>query len=356
MNVATDPATSASSTTSPSIDPLYFGSEELLSLPDGRTLAYSHSGPADSSLVVLWYHGLFSVGDASSPQKPFRDRKVHFIAPTLPGWGSTSPLPAGATFPETVVSDTNALFAHLYPGSDPASGSPMPPLRIYVAGGSFGTCPAQIICGAPYDRFPQGRQIVALLLAAPMSPFREDAGYGRALTWRDWLGVGAPTRVVPANLIARAMKVALQARVREVARAEGLLRRMLFDKMGEGERARFAAWRARNGVREGEFERRMAEGMVKSVGRLWAGFVGTADALHADWGFTIKGLDEEHRRKRVLVVVGRGDTSMFKMSRYLLDNYENTKLVEYEGGHLAAAWSLDQIWEETFAEFEDVRT
>ena len=31
------------------------------------------------------------------------------------------------------------------------------------------------------------------------------------------------------------------------------------------------------------------------------------------------------------------------------------RLVEYEGGHLAAAWSMDSIWEDVFAELEDAR-
>lgn len=321
-------------------------SQEYLDLPDGRTLAYSHSGPADSDLVVLWCHGLFSVGDASKPSKALRERAVRYIAPTLPGWGDTSPLPAGATFPHTVVSDTRALFHHLYPSYDSTTSK----LRIYVAGGSFGTCPAQILFGAPYDKFPHGRQIAALLLVAPLSPFHEDRGYNRSLSWRDWVGVGPPTRVIPHNLVPRTLKLALQGKVRDAESAERLLRGLYFDGMSEDERGRFAAWRERNGEGEGEFERRMARGMVKSVSASWEGFIGTADALHADWGFRIDELDEDHARKKVVVAVGKGDTSMFKMSKYLVDHYRNTKLVEFEGGHLAAAWSMDDIWEETFTD------
>ncbi|KAI0710154.1 Alpha/Beta hydrolase protein [Earliella scabrosa] len=347
--VVTDPTPSAAGASH--TDTPYSGSEDYLKLAGGRTLAYSHSGPVDSDIVVLWCHGLFTIGDASKPSKTIRDRGARYIAPTLPGWGNTSPLPAGATFPETVVSDVRALFEHLYPSYDPATST----LRIYVAGGSFGTCPAQILAGAPYDKFPHGRQIVALMLAAPMSPFHEHAGYNSALTWRDWLGVGAPSRLLPNNLVAQAMKLALKSRLRDAAAAEKLLRGLYFDDMEEGERARFAAWRARNGVAEGEFERRMAEGMVKSVSRSWAGFVGTSDALHADWGFRIAELDEEHARKKVVIVVGKGDTSMFKMSKYLVEQYKNTKVIEFEGGHLAAAWSMDGIWEEIFAEVEQSR-
>ncbi len=330
-------------------DPRWTAQEDTLALPDGRTVSYSHVGPHDSQIVVLWLHGLFSVGDASHPSQPIRARNARYIAPTLPGWGDTSPLAPGTTFPETVVADTRAVLEHLYPAHDPATST----MRIYVAGGSFGTCPAQVISGAPYDKFPFGRQIVAVMLLAPMSPPREDPDYNKSLKWQDWFSVGAPSRVVPFNLVLRAAKMAIQGKVKDAAAAERLLRGMYFDNMDAEEKARFAEWRERGGAAEGEFERRMSEGMVRSVSRTWDGFLGTADALHSDWGFRIGELDEDHERKLVVVAVGRGDTSMFNMSRFLIQSYKRTKLVEYEGGHLSAAWSMDKIWEDTFAEAED---
>lgn len=350
MSIITDSNTSAAAAhPSNAPDDIYAGQDETLALPDGRTLAYSHSGPPDSDLVVVWCHGLFSVGDAKKPSKVFRDRRVRFIAADLPGWGGTSPMPPGATFPETFLSDLRALFAHLYPAYDPATST----LRIYLSGGSFGTCPAQIAFGAPYDAFPYGRAVVAVLLGAPLTPFREDVHYSRSLTWRDWLGVGPPTRVLPFNMLAHLTKAAIRPKVKDVPAAEKFLRSMFFDGMEEGEKTQFAEWRARNGVAEGEFEHRMAEGMVMSVSRSWAGFLGTADALHADWGFRISDLDEDHAKKKVVVVVGKGDTSMFNMGRYLVENYENAQVVETEGGHLSGAWSMDRIWEDLFAELED---
>ena len=96
----------------------------------------------------------------------------------------------------------------------------------------------------------------------------------------------------------------------------------------------------------------MAQGMVRSVSKGWDGFLGTADALHSDWGFRIGNLDEDHQQKLVVVAVGRGDTSMFNMSRYLIRSYKRTKVVECEGGHLSSAWKMDEVWEDTFAEIE----
>ena len=332
-------------------DPVWTAQEDTLALLDGRTVSYSHVGPHDSEIVVLWCHGLFSVGDASNPSGPFRERNARFIAPTLPGWGDTSSLAPGTTFPETVVADARAILEHLYPTHDPATSS----MRIYVAGGSFGTCPAQIIFGAPYDKFPFGQHIVAVMLLAPMSPPREDAGYNKALKWQDWLSVGAPSRVVPFNLILRSAKLAVQGKLKDAIVAEKFLRGMYFDNMDEQEQERYKGWRERRGAQEGEFESRMAKGMVKSVSRTWDGFLGTADALHSDWGFRIGELDEDHQRKLVVIAVGKGDTSMFNMSRFLIRAYKRTKVVEYEGGHLSAAWSMDQIWEDTFKEAESDR-
>ena len=332
-------------------DPVYDAIEEQLVLPDGRTLAYSHSGPADASLLVIWFHGLFSVGDAARPSAPLRARGVRFLAPTLPGWGLTSPAPPGASFPETVVADTHALLTHLYPtyARDPAAAIP---LRIFLSGGSFGTCPAQIVFGAPYARFPFGHAVAGVMLAAPLSPFAEHAGYARALTWRDWVGVGPLAHALPFRALPRLMAVAVRAKVRDVPSAEGLLREMMFDKMDDEEKGKFRAFRERNGVEEGEFERRMAEGMVKSVSKSWEGFLGTADALHADWGFKIAELDEEHQRKRVVVAVGKEDKSMWRMGKFLTTNYKNAKMIEFEGGHLAAAWAMDGIWTDILADLD----
>nr|VWO95906.1 Acid phosphatase [Ganoderma boninense] len=344
--IAEQPApTVAVNETAHAHDDRWAAQEGTLTLAGGRIVSYSHVGPQDSETVILWFHGLFSVGDASNPPGPIRSRNARFIAPTLPGWGDTSPLAPGTTFPEAVVADTRAILEHLYPDHNPATSR----MRIYVAGGSFGTCPAQVIFGAPYDKFPFGKHIVAVMLLAPMSPPLEDPNYNKSLKWQDWLSVGAPSRIVPFNLILRSAKMAIQGKLKDTATAERFLRGLYFDNMDEKEKARFAEWRERRGAPEGDFERRMAQGMVRSVSHGWDGFLGTADALHSDWGFRIGDLDEDHQRKQVVIAVGKGDTSMFNMSRFLVNTYKRTTVVEYEGGHLSAAWSMDEIWEDTLA-------
>ncbi|KAI0768168.1 hypothetical protein BD413DRAFT_634826 [Trametes elegans] len=319
------------------------GIEESLTLPDGRTLAYSRSGPLDSDLIVIWFHGLFSVGDATNPPPPVKQRNAHFIMPTLPGWGNTSALLPGTTYAETVVGDTLALLQHLRPTYDATQ------LRIFVAGGSLGTVPAQIVFGAPYARFPYGRQLAGMLLLAPFSPFREHVGYAKGLRWREWISVGPPTRVVPGNVVPRLMKLAIAGKVRDVPSAEAFLHHEYFEKMDEEEWGRYAAWRERRGVEEGFFQRQMAEGMVRSVSRSWDGFLGAADAIHSDWGFKIGELDDEHSSNPVVIGIGRGDTSLWGMAKFLSESYRSVRLREYEGGHLASAWSMDDLLEDMFA-------
>ena len=108
----------------------------------GRTLAYTHFGPPDSDLVVVWCHGLFSVADAKKPSQVCRDRHVHRRRLARVGLDVAH---VGATFPETFLSDLRAFLAHPYPAYDFATST----LRIHLSGGSFGTCPR---------RSPSGRR------------------------------------------------------------------------------------------------------------------------------------------------------------------------------------------------------
>ncbi|KAI0360012.1 alpha/beta-hydrolase [Trametes cingulata] len=336
------PSEPAEPTAAPGFSNNAYANEEYLSLPDGRTLAYSHTGPPDSDILFIWFHGLFSVGDASNPAPPTQKRNAHNISPTLPGWGNTSPPLPGKTFAETVVSDTHALLRHLRPTYDPAT------LRIYIAGGSFGTVPTQIVFGAPYDVFPYGRQIAGMLLMAPFSPFREHTEYRKGLSWRDWVSVGPLTQLVPRRGVQRLMKMLLKGKTSEVQSAEAFLKEEFFDTMNEQERERYAAWRARRGAKEGDFERWMAEGMVRSVSKTWEGFLGVADAIHSDWGFRVRELDEEHASKPVVLVLGKEDRSLLGMGRWLSESYKNVTVRELEGGHLAGAWSTDDVIEDLF--------
>ncbi|TFK82069.1 hypothetical protein K466DRAFT_590804, partial [Polyporus arcularius HHB13444] len=135
-----------------------------------------------------------------------------------------------------------------------------------------------------------------MLLVEPLVQFCEDVHYSRSLTWAAWVCVGPPAHILPFNLVARMLKYATQPHLKDVPSAEKTLRADIIGKMAKDEKVEFAQWRARAGVQEGEFVRWMAERMVRSVSKSWAGLLGMADVLHADWGFKIKDLDEDHAR------------------------------------------------------------
>ncbi|KIP12645.1 hypothetical protein PHLGIDRAFT_58157, partial [Phlebiopsis gigantea 11061_1 CR5-6] len=60
---------------------------QLLSLTDGRTIAYTSVGTASSSRLVMFIHAVFGIGTATSPLSPaLVEKDVHFVAPALQGW------------------------------------------------------------------------------------------------------------------------------------------------------------------------------------------------------------------------------------------------------------------------------
>jgi pimeloyl-ACP methyl ester carboxylesterase len=312
--------------------------EKYLPLPGNRTLAYEENGNPNSSTVLIFFHGVFGVGSAARPSKILSAKGVHFVAPTLPGWGNTSPLPSSSSFASGLASDITQLINHLHPNDNE--------LKLYVAGGSFGTVPAQILYGAPYDVFPAGKHIAGLLLLAPFSPFYLHTNYMKAMTWSDYIGVGPPAKLIPFNIMPRLARYFLAPKLSTTARAQKLVRQLLFDKMKEDEKEVFARWREEQGVSDGELEQEMATNMVRSVAKTWEGFYSVTSILHSDWGgFHPDGLDEEHSRHPVLIVASKGDTrAPSSMADYLAVKYKNATLKILEGGHIVSLFYLDEIF------------
>lgn len=107
---------------------------KFLALSGGRTMAYANAGDTSSSTAVLFFHGFFSAGDASRPSPVIIEKGVHFVAPTLPGWGQSSPPNNTLTYAASLAADITALLNHLYPRSTD--------LKLYIGGGSYGTVSA----------------------------------------------------------------------------------------------------------------------------------------------------------------------------------------------------------------------
>ena len=157
--------------TTPFYSLLIMNGEQLLALPGGRTLAYEHAGNLTSSTVVIFF---LTVGDASRPNSVLISKGVHFISPTLPGYGNTSPPSHNTTYAATIAHDTTTLLDHLHARASD--------LSLYIGGGSFGTVAAQMLYGAPFNTFLAGRYVKGLLLISPFPPFRNDTEKGFVYT------------------------------------------------------------------------------------------------------------------------------------------------------------------------------
>ncbi|KAJ7634918.1 Alpha/Beta hydrolase protein [Roridomyces roridus] len=313
--------------------------EQYLTLKDGRTLAYEEAGDKSSSLLIIFFHGVFGVGAAPIRESPvFLEKKVHHITPTLAGWGYSSPRPTSESYTTVLASDMTELIQHLHPND--------PKLRIYVAGGSYGTIPAQMLYGASFDIFPLGRNIAGCLLAAPFSPFRYHKDYTRSMTMSNYLSVGPPSRWIPFNFLQRAAVFGLSQKFNTVEKAEVFLRQLLFSGPEE-EQAAFARWRESGGIPEGAFERQMAKNMLKSIEKTWSGFIEVADVLHSDWGFCPNLLDEAHTKERPMLIAASKDDDLGPyMAEWLKENYRNSALKWVPGKHISTLYEMDNLWGE----------
>lgn len=313
--------------------------EHTLELPGGRALSYARNGNPSSSTLIIFFHGVFGVGDAANPSAVLTAKNVHFVAPTLPGWGNSSPLPSSTPYHVGLAADITALIKHLYPNDSN--------LKLYVAGGSYGTIPAQMLYGAPFDIFPPGRYLAGCLVLAPFSPLRYHKGYSKTMTMSNYISVGPPSQIIPFRLLQRLIVLGIGGKLKTEENAEKFIRETLFDNMEEEELTAFKKWRETQGRAEGEVEKNMAKNVVKSVSKTWAGFMEVADVAHSDWGFRPDALDNDHTKRPIFVVASAGDTlAPDDMAKWLASTYKNATLKSITGGHLASLFHLEEIWSE----------
>lgn len=250
--------------------------EHLLSLPGGGTLAYVDAGNPSSSDIVIFFHGAFSVGSISRVQPVFKEKQVHVVHPTLPGWGESSPVPAHTQYHPHLYQAMTHLITTLHPETEQ--------LRLYIAGGSFGTVVAQILYGAPYDQFPLGRHIVSMLLLAPFSPSHAHKEYRQCLSFPNYLMVGPPGYFVPFKLIPRLGRLMMGSKMDTRAHAEAFIRDFGFTKMTPKEREACERWKVRLGIQDGDEVKDLADGVYRSVRTSWAGFMALPEIFNSGWG------------------------------------------------------------------------
>lgn len=280
--------------------------EKLLTLPGGRKLAYEHAGIFTSLTLVIFFHGSLSVGSAARPSPVLLSKGVHYVAPTLPGYGNTSPPARGTTYTATIANDISTLIQHLYPETSNIS--------LYICGHSFGSVAAQILYSTPTTVFPESRSIKGLLLISAFPPFRNDKEkgfvYTANMTWSTYMSVGPPSCFIPFRLVQQAIKFAIQPNFATQARAETFVRQFMFDIMGPKEKEVVEAWKKKNESEEGELERQIATLTRRSVEKTWEGFLSTPDVMNSDWDRTSTPQQEtesDHTEARKVLVVGGKD-------------------------------------------------
>ncbi|KAJ7057103.1 Alpha/Beta hydrolase protein [Mycena amicta] len=313
--------------------------EKLLPLPNNRMLAYEEAGDATSTLIVIFFHGVFGVGRAPERLSPVLvEKKAHYITPTLPGWGNSSTR-TGKSYHEALAEDITALIEHLHPDTKE--------MKIYICGGSYGSVPAQMLYGASFDVFPPGKHVRGCLLAAPFSPFKHHTDYTRGMTWSNYFSVGPPSQIIPFNLLQRVVGAGVSMRFtgpKNVQKAEKFLRGFLFDSASAEEKAAFKAWREQQGLEEGQFEGKMAESMSKSMEKTRVGFIECGQVLHSDWGFVPKDLDDAHTvGRRVVIAASTDDELGPEFAKWLKANYKNSSLKWVPGKHISALYEMDNL-------------
>ena len=222
-------------------------------------------------------------------------------------------------------------------------------------GGSYGTVPAQIVYGAPYEIFPLGKKIKACLLLAPLSPFRLHRGYSHTLTWPNWLSIGPPAYYTPLQIVPRLLSYFLAYKLRSVREAQNFLNDAFVKKMDAEEEAQFDKYCAGQGKNKDEYLLEMAKSIRHCVSNNWDGFLYGPSVLHSDWGFHPRELDEQHNAAPIMIVPSTEDEIGQEMSTWLAQEYKHSLLRLVRGGHLSSVYSIDELWTELIQEADTSR-
>ncbi|CAF3872457.1 unnamed protein product [Rotaria sp. Silwood1] len=307
--------------------------EKYISLSDGRQLAYTEQGDIDSNKIFIFFHGTFGIGDSFDETNFYKEIGYHFITPTLPGWGNSSPWPENQPI-SNYPNDIHQLLSSLKKNNNEN-------LRITVGGGSYGSVFAQICFGTSTDTMPEITNVQSLIILSGFSPFKYHKEYTTGMSWLNYFTVGMPAIYFPS--ITKLMGSYIQKKTRNIEEAKGFLRKQLFDQMDDEEKASLRKWEEEKNKPSGWLIQRMSRNMCLSISKTMAGFNDIPRVLHSDWGFDPKNLPSSPKRK-VLIITTHGDKmAHMEMSTYLVESYPNAEIQIFNGGHLGALFEFDTI-------------
>lgn len=315
--------------------------DKTLKLPDGRTLAYADHGNTSSQTVVLFLHGAFRVGDASRPPTFLLERNIHYIAPSLPGWGRSSPVTDPARYAATLIADITTLLKCLHPQEDIS--------KLYISGHSFGTIPVQMLCEASFDEFPFGRYITAVILLAPHSPPHRHRDYAKYLSWPAYLISGPPARYMPFNLFGYIIKLAVSNNLKTEGAAEAFGRKTMFDLFNEEEIEAYTSWKEEYSLEEGIYEKEIGKTLAMSVANSWQGFLDLPTIYQYGWGKASITTNKSRLTAPVLIVSSaQDDMAPAAMANWLANYFLFAQIKIISGGHTAALFRTNEIWKEVW--------
>ncbi|KAH7105557.1 hypothetical protein BKA62DRAFT_813297 [Auriculariales sp. MPI-PUGE-AT-0066] len=317
--------------------------EQYLTLPDERVLAYAQCGNLQSNTVVIWFHGIMAVGEAKKLPKGLDGKDVHFISPTLPGLRA---------FHEVVPKDTLALILHLHP--DALTNDDF---RLFVAGGSYGTVPAQIVYGCSHDLFPlnTSQKMKGCLLASGFCPMYRFPEFTSHLTWANYIAIGSWSVAIPFRLIPRLITVGISLQVNTLEKARSFVQKFIIDKMSEEERRSIEAAQGRTVE---EVRDHMGDIVFRSTQKSWEGYIDFSHAANSDWKLRPEvfkqapgdEIEAELTTPRVLVTTTHEDDLAAPVfSEWSAKNFKNAELKVYPGGHIGILGYMKEVWEALLA-------
>lgn len=296
--------------------------DQRLTLADGRKLAYAHAGNIASSDIVISFHGMLSIGEiTASPQGPsvFTVNGAHMLAPTLPGWGETSPPAKSQSYHECLYHDVSSLIDYLHPGWRVAN----PPLRLFLIGVVWGSVAAQVLYGASCEQFPLGRHIAGLLLISPISPPHVHKEFDKCLSWDNYFSFSSYAHIFPLKYHHRLIGSFVHRTVATPDRALQQVRDAQANNMSSVQREAIQQRSKLQGTSVDELQERVATKMYRSVHTTMEGFNMMPRVIRSDWGGYDPRTADRNRRIPVLIVVVDNDKEHRLMGDWLVKNMEN---------------------------------
>jgi pimeloyl-ACP methyl ester carboxylesterase len=333
--------------------------EELITLRDGRTLAFVRGGNPVSKKVLIFLHGVFGVGENNPHMSKFyASLNVRSLTPTLPGWGRSSPFPAAA--PLSAYAEDIRQLLDFALGGDKAT-------HIIIIGGSYGSVWAYA-CAAnnPPDqgmKIEPKEAICSLVTLGSLTPHRENPTYTENMTWMNWFTVSRPATYWPLSLIHSSMGKLIRSKVAgNLDGARGILRQILTGPkaMLPEERDKISEWTAQFGSTFEQWEDNMARNMSLSVLHTMDGWNRVPETLNSDWGFHLADikvplkadsdpaqllsptLTDIPAKLPPVVIVGcvRDHLSPITNQRFVASKIAGAQLIELPGNHISAVVSL----------------